>query len=50
MQDIDSDHKDQEETVSVHVSVADPDVRAQRRALRAAAAAEASYLMSVRAR
>jgi hypothetical protein len=44
MQDIDSDHKDQEETVAPAPDLA---LRAQRRLLRAAAAAEASYLMSV---
>ncbi len=50
MQDIDVQRQDQEEAVLVQAPTVERDCRAERRALRAAAAAEANYLMSVSGR
>ena len=50
MQDLNVQPQDQEKAVLAQPRVADRDSRAQRRALRAAAAAEARYLMSVSGR
>ena len=53
MQDIDvarQDQQRQQKAVPLTAQAANTDSRSKRRALRAAAAAEASYLMSVRAR
>ncbi|MEA2457051.1 MAG: hypothetical protein QOC95_23 [Thermoleophilaceae bacterium] len=50
MQHDDTQRQDQEEAVRATAPAADANSRAQRRALRAAAAAEARYLMSVSGR
>jgi hypothetical protein len=46
----DTHHEDKPETVVAPAPAREEDLQAQRRALRAAAGAETSYLLSVRAR